>query len=697
MLEKFFCPTGVAIIGAAREEGKVGHELLDNLLAGGYRGRHIPVNPNAKEIHGIPVVASISDIRDHVDLAVVAVKNKFVPGVIRELGEAGIKAAVVISAGFKESGREGAQLEHELVEVAHRYGVRLLGPNCLGVIDTACRLNASFARDMPRPGHIAFMSQSGALGAAILDWAIDERIGFSKFVSVGNKADLTEVDFMREWAHDDGTGVVAAYVEGITDGRAFMDGAREVTARKPLIVMKGGVTDSGARAASSHTGALAGSEAAYAAAFKQTGITRAHSVGDLFDFTTGLADQPLPDGFNLAIISNAGGPAIMAADAADTMSVSLAAFEHGTVDALREKLPPAAALYNPVDVLGDAGAERYRFAIGEVAGDEHVNAIMVILTPQAMTDIEGTARAIGEAAKCTGKPVYGCFMGGRKTHAGARILSDYGIPNYRYPERAVGAVEAAMQYVRYRRRDPGKVVRVEADTQSVSEKIAGFLAAERTWLVTTESFDLIKAYGIRSPQIALAHNRDEALRLLEVFEPPVALKVVSPDILHKSDIGGIRLGLRSGADVGDAFDEIIHNASRFMPDAVVWGVAVQEMAPAGTELIVGIDRDPQFGPVLLFGLGGIYVEVLKDVSTRVAPISRQDALDMVNEVKSSRLLYGYRGSPPADVACVVDTLLRVSQLAVDFPQIIEMDLNPLMVYSKGEGCMAVDVRISLGE
>ncbi|HEY3374003.1 MAG TPA: acetate--CoA ligase family protein [Candidatus Aquicultor sp.] len=698
MLEKLFCPAAVAIVGVGREEGNVGHDIFDNIREAGFGGKYFAVNPKAQEIHGEKVYPSLRDIPEHIDLAVIVVPGKLVPSVMEEAGEKGVKMAVIISAGFKETGIEGAHLEREVVDIAKRYDMRILGPNCLGVSDTYCRLNATFAKEAPYLGNIAMISQSGALLTAILDWAKAELVGFSKFVSLGNKADISEIDLLEALRADTHTKVICAYMEGISKGREFTNIASIVSKEKPIIVIKSGVTDAGARAVSSHTGTLAGSEQAYNSAFKQAGIIRANSVEDLFDYAIGFAYQPLPKGKNIAILTNAGGPGIMATDACEQHGVPLAAFDRRIIDNLRESLPPAAGLYNPVDVLGDAKADRYRKAMDLILSDDGVHALLVILTPQATTEIEETARAIIDISKKhVGKMIYACFMGKAEVDAGIQILKENKIPNYYYPERAVQTFSAVTRYLDYLREPLQTYETFRAKRTTVRDIFREMREERRHDIPDIQASQVATAYGIRTARSIIAHDVEEAVRVANYLGYPLVLKIASPDILHKSDVGGIVVGVRNPDEVRAAYNTILDHVYRFMPQARILGVSLQEMITGARETLIGVNKDPQFGHLIVFGLGGIYVEVLKDVTFRIAPVSIQEAHKMVTELRTYALLRGVRGQAPADIDAIIDTILRVSQLVTDFPDIIEMDINPFMVLDKGKGGVAADVRITIGE
>jgi acetyl coenzyme A synthetase (ADP forming)-like protein len=695
MLESFFEPQSVAIVGASRDPEKLGYAVLANLKDGGYTGDLYPVNPKADEILGLKAYPSVLDIPNAVDLAVIVIPYKFVPAVLEQCGQKDVAAVVVISAGFREAGREGLERERELIEIADKYNMRLIGPNCLGVIDTGTPLNASFAAGMPPSGPIAFMSQSGALGTAVLDIAMAGRIGFSKFVSLGNKADVSEIDLLEAWGATSDSRVILIYVEGVPDGQKFIQVARKVTRHKPVVAIKSGVTASGSRAVSSHTGSLAGSEAAYKAAFRQAGIIRATSMERVFDYARAFAYQPLIKGDRIGIVTNAGGPGILATDALEYAGLEIPRLSRETTAALSDYLPGAASAANPVDVLGDALADRYEYAVRHVLDDPNVDGLIVIVTPQAMTEIEETAQAVGRMAQQVDKPVLACFMGEARISAGIDVLWQYGVPNYPFPERAAAALAAMSGYRRERDRPLQEVESCVSCIPRVRELFDQVRAEGRVSIGDAEAWTVLESYGFTVPKSRLAKTSEEAIEIAEEMGYPVVMKIASPDILHKTDVGGVRLNLRSPDDVRDSFDLMVYRAERYVPDAQIWGCQVQQMVSGGREILLGMSRDPQFGPLVAFGLGGIYVEALKDVAFRVAPFSRQEADEMIREIRSYPLLEGVRGEQPADHEAMVDALLRVSQLVTDFPEIVELDINPLMVFEEGRGAMAIDMRLVL--
>lgn len=700
MLEAFFEPRSVAVIGASTQPGKLGYNVVENLVQGGYvrRGKIYPINPKAEEILGQKAYPSVLEVPGEIDLAVLVIPYPFVPEAVHQCGEKGIPAAIVITAGFREAGMQGLERERELLQIAKQYNIRLVGPNCLGVIDTFTPMNASFSAGTPPTGPMAFMSQSGALGTAVLDWALAGRLGLSKFVSLGNKADVDETDLLKAWQYDENSKVIMIYVEGLPNGQEFINTARLVSKTKPIVAVKSGVTQSGSRAVSSHTGSLAGSEQAYQAAFRQAGVLRAESMQDLFDIALALGYQPLLAGDRIAIITNAGGPGILATDALERSGMTLARFKPETIQALQEYLPDAASAANPVDVLGDARSDRYRRAMELVAADPNVDGLIVLLTPQAMTEIELTAEAIGEIADNLDKPVLGCFMGEARVSKGIEILQKKNVPNYSFPERAALAFRAMAEYRQIRQEPLRKFEQLEGDKAAVRQALDRVRSEGRFSIGDAEARDIMVAYGLSIPRSKLAATPDEAIKFSAEIGYPVVLKIASPDILHKTDVGGVKVNLRSASEVRDAFDLMTYRAQRYLPEARLWGCLVQEMAPGGgLEVLVGMNRDPQFGPLVTFGLGGIYVETLKDVTFRIAPFSRSEAYQMLTEIRARSLLDGVRGQPPVDKDAIVDTLMRVGQLVQDFPEILELDINPLMVYSQGQGGISIDMRLVLSQ
>ena len=697
-LRNFFCPDSVAVIGASREEEKVGHIILDNIINSGYKGKLFPVNPKADEIHGIKCYPSVLNVPGDIDLAIIVIPAQFVLQVLEECSKKNTKWSIIISAGFKETGIEGAKRERQLIEKAKDYGIRILGPNCLGIIDTKCPINATFSPNMPPMGKIGFISQSGALGTAILDWAKTNKIGFSKFVSLGNKADISENDLFDDWENEKDTEVITAYLEGVKYGREFIRISSKVSKKKPIIVIKSGNTDAGARAVSSHTGTLAGSAKAYEAAFKQAGIIRANTIRDLFNYAKAFSYQPLPKGKKVAIITNAGGPGIMATDECEKSDILLASLEKETIDGLKEFLPEAANFYNPIDILGDALADRYKKTLEVVIKDNNVNAIVMLLTPQAMTQPLKTARAIVEVMENSGKSitVLTSFMGGSEVEKAVKFLAEKNIPNFDIPEEAIDTLKVMMEHTDWKSRRSFPIEDFNVDKGRVKKIFYQCQSEGRLELGEMEAREILEAYDIRMPKAELACDIDEAKEIAGRIGYPLVLKIVSPNILHKTDVGGVKIGIDNEKELEENYNQILFSVSKYMPDANIRGILVQEFIKDKKETIIGMSEDPQFGPMIMCGLGGIYVEALKDVSFRIAPLSRQVAREMVEEIKSIKLLKGIRGEDPSDIDSIIEIILRVSQLVTDFPEIIEMDINPLFVKKQGEGSIAGDVRIRIG-
>ncbi len=700
MLNSFFSPASVAVIGASTDSSKLGHAVVRNLVDGGYidKGKVYPINPKADKILGLPAYPSVLEVPEPIDLAVIVIPYPYVPDALRTCGQKEIPAAIIISAGFREAGMEGLERERELIDIAKEYNLRLVGPNCLGVIDTFTPLNASFAAGTPPQGPMAFMSQSGALGTAVLDIALAGRLGLSKFVSLGNKADVSEIDLLNAWAGDKNSRVIMIYSEGMPNGQEFIQVACQVSQKKPIIAIKSGVTQSGSRAVSSHTGSLAGSEQAYRAAFQQAGILRADSMESLFDMALANGYQPPLRGNRIAIITNAGGPGILATDALERSGLTIARLKYETIHALEQYLPDAASAANPVDVLGDARADRYHFALETVASDPNVDGLLVVLTPQAMTEIEATAEAVGKLSDLLQKPILACFMGESQVEKGIEILNSFGVPNYPFPERAALAFRSMADYREIRSQPEPEYVSFQVSKEVVAELFEKVRAEERVTIGDAEARSILQAYGLNIPRSKVAETPEQAIQIAREIGYPVVLKIASPDILHKTDVGGVKVDLSNDEDVRDAFELMVYRAQRYVPEARIWGCLVQEMITAGgLEVLVGMNRDPQFGPLVTFGLGGIYVETLKDVTFRVAPFSKQEAQEMLSEIRAHSLLDGVRGKPGVDKDAIVDALLRIGQLAQDFPQIAEIDINPLIVYPNSQGAIAIDMRLVLSK
>ncbi len=710
-LDAIFNPASVAVVGASTSPGKVGHDIFVNILKGGFTGTLYPVNPSARSVASVRAYPTIAEIPDSVDLAMIIVPPRVALRSVEDAIAKGIKGIVIVSAGFREVGGEGLEIENRLVAMCREAGVRLVGPNCLGVINPnpLVRLNASFSARMPKPGNISFISQSGALCTAVLDFAADREFGFSKFISIGNKADVDELDLLRYLHADPDTEVIMLYVEELRrSGRELIETVKEITAGDrptPVLAIKSGRTTAGAAAAASHTGSLAGSEALYDALFRQCGIIRVDSIDELFDFGSAFAyknesalgklRRKVPDGNRVAIVTNAGGPGIVATDMTVSTGLRLAEFSQETIEALASHLPAAANLHNPVDVIGDAAQDRYENALAAVIRDENVDGAMVILTPQSMTNVLGTAEAIAHIARRSHKPIICCFMGVVDVSPGVKYLQEHGIPVYRFPENAAKAFGALYRYSQWLNRQVLAPFSLSHDVNRAKSIIQTCLNRGQTYLGELDGLDLLACYGFKTLPTQLAASPDEAVEVAEEIGFPVVMKIVSPQIVHKSDAGGVRVGLTDAAAVSEAYVEIVANARRFDAAARIDGVLVQQMAPAGVEAILGVTRYPVFGPLLMFGLGGIFVEVFKDVVFRLAPVTRTSARRMVRSIRGFSLLEGVRGRPRADIENLERMLVSLSDMALDHPQIKELDINPLRLHPQDEGHTVADCRILL--
>lgn len=697
-LTNLFNPQSVAVVGASKTPGKIGNAIMRNIIQSGYQGALYPVNPKESEIEGFACYPSVSAIPGEVEMAVLSVPASRVLAAARECGEAGVKTLTVVTAGFKEIGKEGLDLEKKLLETCSQYGMRMLGPNCVGLMDTHTPINASFAAMFPPKGEIAFLSQSGAMLLAILDWSRSVGLGFSKVVSLGNKAVLSEIDFIEDAANDPYTRVILCYIEDIVDGARFLEVAGRAAKKKPVIVLKSGVSQAGAQAASSHTGALAGSDLAYDTAFAQCGIIRARSMTELFDLAVAFSKSVVPKGDRVAIVTNSGGPGIIATDNVELKGLTMARFEKKTIEELRANLPREAGIYNPVDVLGDAKADRYQFALEKVLSDPNVDSVVMLMCPTAVTQPEETSRAIIEARDAhPEKPVFAAYMGGGSLTGGAEILASAGIPCFTFPEPAIECIRGLKNYGQFCSAAGVEENRdlPDADKKTVKAIFYDVIKDNRLVLMGSEAAEVANAYGISAAPIVMTTTPEEAAGEADRMGYPVVLKVASPKILHKTDVGGVKIGLNSPEEVKQAFIEIMESVHRYLPKVIVYGVEVQKMMPKGTELIIGMTKDVQFGPLIAFGLGGIYVNLLKDVTFRLANgLTEKEIEAMLAETKAYTLLKGYRGEAPRDMASVVDVIKRTARLVTDFPEITEMDINPVFAYEKGLSALDIKITIS---
>lgn len=711
-LDAIFRPRSVAVIGASRERGTIGAEIFHNLLEHGFDGPVYPVNAKAHVVQSVLAYASVTDIPGELDLAIIVVPAAHVLEVLEACGAKGARGAVVISAGFKETGAEGAARERALLECARRHGMRLIGPNCLGVLNTegAVRLDATFAGTYPPPGRVAFSSQSGALGLAILDTAAALSIGISHFASVGNKADVSGNDLLEYWEADPGTSVILLYLESFGNPQRFSQIARRVARKKPIVAVKSGRTLAGARAASSHTGSLAGADTAVDALCRQSGVIRTDTIEELFDVAMVLAHQPVPLGNRVAIVTNAGGPGIMASDACESHGLEVARLDDATADALRAFLPKEASVRNPVDMIASATPDSFERSVRLCLEDPNVDALLAIYVPPIVTTplevaqaiVRGTdaARDAAEVAGRTVKPVLSCFMGSHGVPEGLRSLHAGNIPSYAFPESAAIALSRAVQYGRWLGQPDGQVPQfADVDPTRATAALANARrrasAEEVAWMQPDDVRELLSAYGLQTAASGFAFGAEEAAMVARRIGFPVAVKLVSDTITHKSDVGGVRLDLKSEAEVQAAFEAIETALRERGLLGQMAGVTVQRMIQGGIETILGVTQDPSFGPLLMFGLGGVNVELLRDVAFRVHPLTDHDAREMVRSVRGFALLEGYRGGPKGDVPALEDAILRLSQLIGEHPEIREMDLNPLSVMPPGEGCIALDARVAV--
>lgn len=696
-IEQIFYPTSIAVVGATKVPGTVPYDIFYNILRDSYQGTLFPVSPNARSICSVKTYKYILDVPDPVDLAVLVFPAAVCHLALEQCGQKGVKGAIIISAGFREVGPAGVEREQQIKKIAEKHGISFIGPNCLGLINTdpSVHLNASFARRMPAEGSIGFLSQSGALCTAVLDYAQAKNIGFSKFVSFGNKADISEIDLMYYLRDDPKTKVVLLYLEEVSDGRAFMEAARDVIrAGKPVLLIKSGRTNEGAAAAASHTGSLAGSDDVTDAAMKQAGVIRCTTIEEMFNIAIAMAYQPLPRGKSIAIITNAGGPGVLTTDAAIARGLELGKFSEATTEIFKKSLPVTSNIKNPVDVIGDARADRYRVALSGALEDPNVDGAFVILTPQSMTDIQEIATEVAATAGRREKPVYASFMGEMDVAAGIQILQRRSIPHYVLPESMCTAYAGALffkQQVESTDEEPFTV-----DARMAQEALAIIAAAKKRgggFLREEEAVGVLGAFGLPVLECKVEPDRAHAIQTAERFGFPVVMKVSSDEITHKIDVQGVVLGIRNANEAGEAYDAILSSVRHARPDATVRGVLVQRMADPGVEVILGVKRDPSFGGVVMFGLGGTFVEIFKDVSFRVAPFGPRTAAELVEGIKAHPILAGARGKARRDTASVRDCVLRLSALTEACPDIQELDINPLIVGEEGKGSAVADVRI----
>lgn len=696
-ISPFFSPKGVGIVGVSRDPGKLGYGLARNLINSGYTGAIHFINPKGGDLLGRIIHASLRDVPDPIDLAVLLVPPPAVPAAIKDAGERGIKAAIIATGGFRETGQEGAALEEECLELAKSYGMRLVGPNCIGLVNTHLPLDTTFLQPPgPPAGEIAFVSHSGAICAAVIDWIRGEGIGLSHLISLGNQADVNEADVLPILAEDKKTRVITLYLEGVKDGRYFIESARKTALVKPVLALKVGRFESGRKAAASHTGALAGAETAFDAAFKTAGVIRAQNTEELFQWARTLAWCPLPAGNRVAVLTNSGGPGVTAADALEQNGMKLAELSETSLAALKEFLPAAASLHNPVDMLASANEIHYQRSLQVLLEDPNVDAVLVISPPPPPTTTGTIVKYMIPLIQSHNKPVVFALMGSAQISEGVSLLRAAQIPDYRFPETAASALGALVRYAEWRMKmtdqktSPAKlpIERIKTFMENRSITRDAFLPGEMT-------LDLMEMSGIPVSRMKLAENESLATKISAKMGYPVVMKVASADISHKSDAGGVILNIKSEMEVKAAYQQIIKNCQTNAPSAKIDGIHIQRMMPPGQEVITGVIRDPQFGPLVMFGSGGIEVEGLKDVAFALAPLNHEEANALIDSTWAGRKLSGFRSIPAADKHAAADALVKLSLLAMALPDVIEMEINPLRVFAPGEGACALDIRIKV--
>jgi acetate---CoA ligase (ADP-forming) len=698
-LDELFLPSSVAVVGASNKPGKVGTSLFRNIIEAGFKGVVYPVNPSSKSVSGVRCYPSVSELPETPDLGVIIVPAPAVADVVEDLGKMGARGVIIISSGFREMGESGAALEAEVVRRAQKYKMSVVGPNCFGVINTApdVNLNATFSENLPPRGNIAFVSQSGALCAGILAYGTTERIGFSRFVSVGNRAGVDENDLLYSLGKDSATKVVLLYVESLADGRRFLETAREVTETKPVLVIKSGRTPAGERAAKSHTGSLAqsGRDQLYDSLFEQAGVQRIETLGELFRtakiFSSGLKIE----GPRLMILTNSGGPGIVAADSAIRHGLALPQLPQALHDELRHRLPQSASIANPLDMTADANPDSYRETLRTLLEGPEMNGALVITTPTSTMTAESVARAILAVKAQTPKPITACLFGVNDLSREVALLEDNGVPTFTFPEEATQGLGALARYHAWWTRPRAPEQAFSVDRSAAEATVQRARQNGMTVLPDYAARSLLVSYGIRFPDVKLVKTLDQALQAAEDIEYPVVLKVVSPDLSHKTDVGGVALGIHDAGTLRTAWQAMHQSLQAKAPDARIEGFEVEAEVEDGKEVLVGVQRDPHFGPIIACGLGGIYVEVLRDVTFRLAPVRPLSALHMVQTLKAFPLLKGVRGEAPSDLEALTEVIERVSQLAMELPDIAELDINPLIVRPIHEGAVAVDARVVL--
>ena len=693
----FLSPKSIAIIGASDKRGSVGRTITSNIM-NGFKGTVYPISPTRPTVFYKKAYKSVLDVPKPIDLAVIVIKNTIVPTVLEECGKKKIKGAIVITAGFKEVDEEGKKLEQQLKDIAKKYNIKIIGPNCLGVmnLDPKTMMNSTFLKITPKSGEIALVSQSGAICAALCEDASAQGIGFSAVISMGNKADTTEIDVLKILANHKQTKVIVMYLEDMGDGQEFLKVSKNITKKfkKPIFVLKSGRSTAGAKAAMSHTGALMGSDKIYDALLRQSGAIRVDSMEELFDYATAFSKQPLPLKGDFVIVSNAGGPAIITTDACEKYGIKMA-----DITSIRPKIdaviPPWGSSRNPVDIVGDADFNRFDNVLNEVLSHKNVGSVITMCTPSGTLDYDKLAEVVVKHSKKYKKTMLASLMGLDEGVENRRILSEGGVPYYTYAEGAIRTLAAMLRFADWIKSSPGKISKLNVNKAKAKKVFDKVKKEKRPNLLEEEGLEILRAYGFPLPQSSLAKNENEAVKIAKKIGHPVVMKIASPQIIHKSDAGGVKVNLTNDNEVKVAFKEIVKNAKKYNKKAEIKGVLIVEMVKGGKEMIIGSKLEPGFGPVIMLGMGGIYVEVLKDVTFRLAPVTDREANDMISSIKTKKILEGVRGEKPSDIKKLSECIQRLSQLVTDFKEIKELDMNPVLVMEKGKGCKILDVRIGL--
>jgi 4-hydroxybutyrate---CoA ligase (ADP-forming) len=693
----FLSPKSIAIIGASDKEGSVGRAITSNIMKG-YKGTIYPISPTRETVFDKKAYKSVLDVPGKIDLAVVVTKNTIVPAVLEECGKKKLRGAIVITAGFKEVDEEGAKLEQKLKDIAKKYKLQIIGPNCLGVmnLEPSTMMNSTFLKITPKSGEIALISQSGAICAALVEDASAQGIGFSAVISMGNKADMSEIDMLKMLAEHKQTKVIVMYLEDMGNGQEFLKVCKDITRKKkkPVLVLKSGRSPEGAKAAMSHTGALMGSDEIYDALLKQSGAIRVDTMEELFDYATAFSKQPLPINGDLVIVSNAGGPAIISTDVCSKLGIRMAKIEEirKKIDAV---IPPWGSSRNPVDIVGDADFNRFENVLNEVLKHKNVGSVISMCTPSATLDYDKLAKVIVSMSKKYNKTMLASLMGLDEGITNREILANGDVPYYNYAEGSIRALNAMLTFTNWIKNPPGKITKFTVKKDKVKKILDNAKKEKRNALLEEEGQEILRAYGFPLPASKLAKSKKEAVIASKKIGYPVVLKIASPQIIHKSDAGGVKVNLQNAKDVEDAFDTIIKNAKKYNKKADIKGVLVVEMVKGGKEMIIGSKLEPGLGPVVMLGMGGIYVEVLKDVTFKLAPMTNIEADDMISSIKTKKILEGVRGEKPSDIKKLSECIQRLSQLVSDFNEIKELDMNPVLVMEKQKGCKVLDVRIGL--